>query len=141
MSNVQPKIEIPSSLTLTRPGNPYRWVSFRNSDGTYTLPDVEKHEGNYLVTRNGESYSMMFIHGDTPLSNIIHPGFTHWFTKRVDLSKRMIPSWKPFAMDEGTEYLVNIQYHLRFINTKTMIPGKEPIILSWFDEKDLFPIL
>ena len=93
-----------------------------------------------MVTRNGESYSMMFIDSDTPLSNIIHPGFTHWFTKMVDLNKRMFSSWKPLAMEEGAEYLVNIQYRLRFINTKTMNPGKEPIILSWFDEKDLFPI-
>ena len=131
-----PKVEFP--LILERPGNPYKWVTLHNSDGTLTIPKLET--GNlYLFSFKGESYELVYIDTDTTLFKFRTLPFTHWFTKPISPRSRISNHISPIVMDDGVEYLVGIHGKLKFISTESILRDSLPIT-DWFDERELFPL-
>ncbi len=134
--NFKPKFELP--LTLEKPGNPYKWASIHNPDGTLTIPNVET--GNLcLFSFRGESYELIYIDPDTSLSKFSTLPFTHWFTKPISPRSKIPNHISPIVMDDGVEYLVCIRGKLKFVSTYSILRDSLPIT-DWYDERDLFPM-
>lgn len=134
--NFKPTVEFP--LTLEKPGNPYKWSSIHNPDGTITIPNVET--GNlYLFSFKADSYELIYLDPDTSLFKFRTLPFTHWFTKQISPRSRIPNHISPIVMDDGVEYLVNIHGKLTFISTYSILRDSLPITY-WYDERDLFPM-
>lgn len=136
---LEPTIEFPATH-CTRPGNPYKWVQFRNPEiGALTFPRPPISGALYLYTLDGEEYHVEYLTTDSTLSKIMSISCSHWFSKPLDPSSRIINHLNPIRMDEHTEYLVCIQGKLKFISTDNILKDNLPISY-WFNDTDFFPI-
>ena len=137
---VHPQIEIPVILQTRKEGNPYKWVQFRNyDDGTLTFPQPPIRGAFYLYTHDGEEYHVEYLTTDSTLSKIMSVPCSHWFSKPLDPSSRILNHLDPIRMAEHVDYLVCIQGKLKFISTDNILKDNLPITY-WFNDTDIFPI-
>jgi len=135
------KAEIFRPLQLTKEGNPYKWIPFRDSDGFYKLPcNSDGYDANYLVTDGHWNYEIYNMGGTRHMGDIAHLPYLYWFSKPLDRNSRMTNHERPLVMDYGVDYLVCMRgSKLTFISVESMMRDALPISY-WFDDKDFFPI-
>lgn len=127
-------------LICERKGNPYKWVYMRPTVGSLVVPRIEPEGNLFLFSCNGRRYDILLINTDTTLFKFDRLPFTHWFTKPISTQCRCRNHDKPIIMDYGVDYLVDIHGSLNFIRTETLMRDALPIS-TWYDDKDLFPLI